>query len=65
MADPGEGRQGSCDPSLTDVQWAVIEPLLPMRELRRAGRPSRFSRRPVVGHRVARPGSGRCLWRGG
>ncbi|WP_285737869.1 transposase, partial [Kitasatospora phosalacinea] len=38
----------SYESSLTDGQWAVIEPLLPRRDPRKAGRPLKFSRRLVV-----------------
>jgi transposase len=36
------------DSSLTDAQWAVIEPLLPVRDPRRGGRALKFGRRHIV-----------------
>ncbi|WP_425557397.1 transposase, partial [Kitasatospora aburaviensis] len=47
---------------MTDAQWAVIEPLLPVRDLRRAGRPLKFPRRLVVDTVLYVLVSG-CAWR--
>ncbi|WP_443047620.1 transposase [Streptomyces sp. NBC_00354] len=47
---------------MTDAQWAVIEPLLPVRDPRRAGRPLKFPRRPVV-DTVLYVLVGGCAWR--
>ncbi|MGW3186215.1 transposase, partial [Kitasatospora sp. NPDC001119] len=40
-------RKPSYDSSLTDSQWATIEPLLPVRDPRRAGRRLKFPQRLV------------------
>jgi transposase len=48
--------------SLTDAQWAVIEPLLPVRDRRRGGRPRKFSRRLIVDTVLYVLGTG-CAWR--
>ncbi|WP_455678496.1 IS5 family transposase [Streptomyces buecherae] len=48
--------------SLTDGQWAVIEPLLPRRDPRRGGRPLKFSRRLIIDTVLYVLGSG-CAWR--
>ncbi len=56
----------SCKPvyetSLTDRQWAVIEPLLPVRDPRHGGRPLKFDRRLILDTilYVLRTG---CAWR--
>jgi len=56
----------SCRPvyetSLTDRQWAVIEPLLPVRDPRHGGRPLKFDRRLILDTilYVLRTG---CAWR--
>ncbi|WP_222262155.1 IS5 family transposase [Modestobacter marinus] len=56
----------SCKPryatSLTDRQWAVIAPLLPVRDPRRGGRPLKYDRRLVLDTilYVLRTG---CAWR--
>lgn len=50
------------DTSLTDAQWAVIEPLLPERDPRRGGRPRKFSRRLVIDTVLYVLGTG-CAWR--
>ncbi len=50
------------DSSLTDAQWAVIEPLLPERDPRRGGRPLKFPRRLVVDTVLYVLVSG-CAWR--
>lgn len=50
------------DTSLTDGQWAVIEPLLPGRDRRRGGRPLKFPRRLIVDTVLYVLGSG-CAWR--
>ena len=34
--------------SVTDGQWAVIEPLLPVRNPRHGGRPLKFDRRLIL-----------------
>ncbi|MFF2951462.1 transposase, partial [Kitasatospora sp. NPDC057965] len=52
----------SYDSSLTDAQWAVIEPLLPVRDPRRAGRRLKFPRRLVVDTVLYVLVSG-CAWR--
>ncbi|WP_182608364.1 IS5 family transposase [Streptomyces alkaliphilus] len=52
----------SYDSSLTEAQWAVIEPLLPVRDPRRGGRPLKFSRRLVVDTVLYVLVSG-CAWR--
>ncbi|MFF2354573.1 transposase [Kitasatospora sp. NPDC058115] len=56
----------ACKPSygfsLTDAQWTVIEPLLPVRGPRRAGRPLKFPRRLVVDTVLYVLVSG-CAWR--
>ena len=48
--------------SLTDRQWAVIEPLLPVRDPRHGGRPLKFDRRLILDTilYVLRTG---CAWR--
>lgn len=48
--------------SLTDGQWAVIEPLLPERDPRRGGRPLKFPRRLIIDTVLYVLGSG-CAWR--
>ncbi|MER7817935.1 IS5 family transposase [Streptomyces sp. NPDC058423] len=50
------------DTSLTDGQWAVIEPLLPQRDPRRGGRPLKFPRRLIIDTVLYVLGSG-CAWR--
>jgi transposase len=50
------------DTSLTDGQWAVIEPLLPKRDMRRGGRPLKFPRRLIIDTVLYVLGSG-CAWR--
>ncbi|MGW4696118.1 IS5 family transposase [Kitasatospora cineracea] len=52
----------SYDSSLTDAQWAVIEPLLPVRDPRRGGRSLKFPRRLVVDTVLYVLVSG-CAWR--
>ncbi|WP_173405628.1 MULTISPECIES: IS5 family transposase [Streptomycetaceae] len=52
----------SYDSSLTDAQWAVIEPLLPERDPRRGGRPLKFPRRLIVDTVLYVLVSG-CAWR--
>lgn len=52
----------SYDTSLTDRQWAVIEALLPVRDLRKGGRPLRYERRLVIDSILYVLGSG-CAWR--
>lgn len=52
----------SYDTSLTDRQWAVIEPLLPVRDPHRGGRPLRHERRQVIDSILYVLGSG-CSWR--
>ena len=48
--------------SLTNAQWAVIEPLLPVRDPRHGGRPLKFDRRLILDTilYVLRTG---CAWR--
>lgn len=50
------------DTSLTDGEWAVIEPLLPVRDPRRGGRPLKYDRRLILDTilYVLRTG---CAWR--
>jgi transposase len=50
------------DTSLSDRQWAVIEPLLPVRDPRHGGRPLKFDRRLILDTilYVLRTG---CAWR--
>jgi transposase len=50
------------DTSLTDGEWAVIEPLLPVRDPRHGGRPLRYDRRLILDTilYVLRTG---CAWR--
>jgi len=48
--------------SLTDAQWAVVEPLLPVRDRRRGGRPLRYNRRLVLDTILYVLVSG-CAWR--
>ncbi|MFG2041612.1 IS5 family transposase [Dactylosporangium sp. NPDC048998] len=50
------------DSSLTDGQWAVIEPLLPRRDPARGGRPLRYPRRLVIDTILYVLRSG-CAWR--
>jgi len=50
------------DSSLTDAQWAVIEPLLPPRDPSRGGRPARYQRRLVIDTILYVLRSG-CAWR--
>ncbi len=50
------------DTSLSDAQWAVIEPLLPVRDRRRGGRPLKFERRLVIDTVLYVLGTG-CAWR--
>ncbi|WP_331768024.1 IS5 family transposase [Embleya sp. NBC_00896] len=50
------------DSSLTDRQWALIEPLLPVRDPTRGGRPLKFPRRLVVDSILYVLVSG-CAWR--
>lgn len=52
----------SYDTSLTDGQWAVIEPLLPVRDPRRGGQPLRYPRRLVIDSILYVLGAG-CSWR--
>jgi transposase len=52
----------SYDTSLTDRQWAVIEPLLPVRDQRRGGRRLRYERRLVIDSILYVLGAG-CSWR--
>src|SRR4051794_35912060 len=52
----------SYDTSLTDGQWAVIEPLLPVRDPRKGGQPLRYERRLVIDSILYVLGSG-CSWR--
>lgn len=40
--------KNACDTSLSDVQWAVIEPLLPVADPRHGGRPLVYDRRLVI-----------------
>jgi transposase len=47
---------------LTDAQWAVIEPLLPVRDPRRGGQPVRYPRRLVIDTILYVLGAG-CSWR--
>jgi transposase len=47
---------------LTDRQWAVIEPLLPVRDRRRGGQPLRYERRLVIDSILYVLGAG-CSWR--
>jgi transposase len=47
---------------LTDGQWAVIEPLLPVRDPRRGGQPLRYERRLVIDSILYVLGTG-CSWR--
>jgi transposase len=48
--------------SLSDEQWAVIEPLLPVRDRRRGGAPLRYPRRLVIDTVLYVLRSG-CAWR--
>ena len=50
------------DTSLTDGEWAVIEPLLPVRDPRHGGRPLKYDRRLILDTilYVLRTG---CAWR--
>jgi transposase len=48
--------------SLTDAQWAVVEPLLPVRDPRRGGRPLTYDRRLVLDTILYVLVSG-CAWR--
>ncbi|NKI44629.1 IS5 family transposase [Streptomyces physcomitrii] len=50
------------DTSLTDAQWAVIEPLLPVRDPSRGGRPLKYGRRLIIDTVLYVLGSG-CAWR--
>ena len=52
----------SYDTSLTDRQWAVIEPLLPVRDPRKGGRPLGYQRRLVIDSILYVLGTG-CSWR--
>ena len=47
---------------MTDRQWALIEPLLPVRDPRKGGRPLRYERRQVIDSILYVLGSG-CSWR--
>ena len=61
--NPGGDDAARCYPShLTDAMWAVIEPLLPVRDPRRGGRPRIYGNRPVLDaiFYVLRSG---CQWR--
>ena len=48
--------------SLTDAQWAVVEPLLPVGDRRRGGRPLKYDRRLVLDTILYVLVSG-CAWR--
>lgn len=48
--------------SLTDAQWAVVEPLLPQRDPRHGGRPLKFPRRLIIDTVLYVLVSG-CAWR--
>jgi transposase len=61
--EPGGDDAARCYPSqITDAMWAVIEPLLPARDLRRGGRPRVYGNRRVLDaiFYVLRSG---CQWR--
>jgi len=61
--EPGGDDAARCYPSqITDAMWAVIEPLLPVRDRRRGGRPRVYQDRPVLDaiFYVLRSG---CQWR--
>ena len=55
-------RKPGYDTSLTDAQWAVIEPLLTRRDPRRGGRPLTFPRRLILDTVLYALGTG-CAWR--
>jgi transposase len=59
---PRSAASSRYDTSLTDRQWAVIEPLLPVRDPRHGGRPLKFDRRLILDTilYVLRTG---CAWR--
>lgn len=60
---PGGDDAARCYPSqITDAMWAVIEPLLPVRDPHRGGRPRIYGDRPVLDaiFYVLRSG---CQWR--
>ena len=47
--NPGEDDAARCYPSsLTDEVWSVIEPLLPVRDQRKGGRPRKYGDRLVL-----------------
>ena len=56
----------SCKPaystSLTDAEWALIEPLLPVRDPQAGGRPAKYERRLVLDSILYVLASG-CAWR--
>lgn len=61
--NPGGDDAARCYPSqITDAMWAAIEPLLPVRDRRRGGRPRIYGDRPVLDaiFYVLRSG---CQWR--
>ena len=61
--NPGGDDAARCYPSqITDAMWAVIEPLLPVRDPSRGGRPRVYGNRPVLDaiFYVLRSG---CQWR--
>lgn len=62
-ADNGEDNVRRCYPcDVTDAMWAVIEPLLPARDLRKGGAPRKYDDRLIVNSifYVLRSG---CPWR--
>jgi transposase len=62
-ANPGGDDARRCYPSdLTDAAWAVIEPLIPARDLRRRGRPRVYGNRAVLDAIFYLLRSG-CPWR--
>ena len=47
--EAGGDDAARCYPSqITDAMWAVLKPLLPVRDLRRGGRPRVYGDRPVL-----------------
>jgi transposase len=61
--EAGGDDAARCYPSqITDAMWAVLKPLLPVRDLRRGGRPRVYGDRPVLDaiFYVLRSG---CQWR--
>src|SRR5688500_1183102 len=59
---PRSAASSRYDSSLTDGQWAQIEPLLPVRNPNHGGRPLKYDRRLVLDTILYVPRTG-CAWR--